>query len=219
MGVEINLLEKYPKTKRDVNSRKNHKTEKHQKIARKFDKDFFDGDRSTGYGGYYYNIKYWDKVVDDFINYYNLSEKSKILDIGCGKGFMLYDFKRKLKDISVTGLDISQYAINNSIEDLKSDLIVGNAKNLPFQDNSFDLVISITTIHNLENNDLRNSLNEITRVTKKNSFITVDAYRNAYEKEIMYNWNLTAKTILHVEEWKKLFAETEYNGDYFWFTP
>ena len=78
MGIEINLLKKYPKTKRDIDSRKNDKTEKHQKIARKFDKDFFDGDRSTGYGGYYYNIKYWDKVVDDFIYYYNLSDKSKI---------------------------------------------------------------------------------------------------------------------------------------------
>ena len=219
MGVEINLLEKYPKTKRDINSRKNDKTEKHQKIARKFDKDFFDGDRSTGYGGYYYNIKYWDKVVDDFINYYNLSEKSKILDIGCGKGFMLYDFKRKLKDISVTGLDISQYAINNSIEDLKSDLIVGNAKNLPFQDNSFDLVISITTIHNLENNDLRNSLNEITRVTKKNSFITVDAYRNEQEKERMEAWNLTAKTMMHVDQWKEFFKDTGYTGDFYWFIP
>ena len=219
MGIEINLLKNYPKTKRDINSRKKDKTIEYQKIARKFDKKFFDGNRSTGYGGYYYNIKYWDKVVDDFISYYNLSHKSKILDVGCGKGFMLYDFKRKINNISIKGVDISEYAIENSLEEVKEDLIVGNATSLPFKDNFFDLVISITTIHNLENQYLKESLNEITRVSKKNSFITVDAYRNEDEKKIMYDWNLTAKTILHVDEWRRLFSKTEYNGDYYWFTP
>ena len=219
MGIEINLLERYPKTKRDINSRKNEKTKEHQNIARKFDKEFFDGDRSTGYGGYYYNIKYWDKVVDDFINHYDLNEGSKILDVGCGKGFMLYDFKRKIKNLNIKGLDISNYAIQNSLEDVKKDLIVGNACELPYENNSFDLVISITTIHNLENHDLKKSLTEINRVSKKNAFITVDAFRNEKEKEIMFDWNLTAKTILHVNDWKNLFLETGYKGDYYWFTP
>ena len=219
MGIEIDLLKNYPKTKRDINSRVKDKTIEHQKIARKFDIDFFDGDRNTGYGGYYYNIKYWDKVVDDFINYYNLSDTSKILDVGCGKGFMLYDFKRKINNILVKGLDISEYAIKNSLEEVREDLIVGNATHLPFEDDYFDLVISITTIHNLENEYLKKSLNEISRVSKKNSFITVDAYRNEDEKKIMHDWNLTAKTILNVDEWKKLFSETGYKGDYYWFTP
>jgi SAM-dependent methyltransferase len=219
MGIEINLLEKYPKTKRDINSRKNMKTLDHQNIARKFDREFFDGDRTTGYGGYYYNIIYWDKVVEDFINFYDLSDNSRILDIGCGKGFMLYDFKRKLNNISISGIDISKYAIENSLEEVKEHLTVGNATSLPFDDNYFDLVISITTIHNLQNKELKKSLTEISRVSKKNAFITVDAYRDEIEKKIMFDWNLTAKTILHVEDWKNLFSETRYTGDYYWFTP
>ena len=56
------------------------------------DQDFFDGDRKYGYGGYNYNSKYWSEVVKDFKNFYKLSDGSSILDVGCGKGFMLFDF-------------------------------------------------------------------------------------------------------------------------------
>lgn len=219
LGIEIDLLEKYPKSKRNLDERSTNKTEKDRLIARKFGKDFFDGDRKHGYGGFNYNAKYWSEVVKTFQNYWNLSKNSSILDIGCAKGFMLYDFISLIPDIKVKGIDISPYAIENSMPSVKKYLSVCDAKKLPFLDNSFDYVISINTIHNLVKNDCAKALKEIQRVSKCGSFITVDAYRNETEKERMYKWNLTAKTIMSVDEWKIFFAENGYTGDYYWFIP
>ena len=219
IGNEIDLLSKYPKPTRDILKRGQAKTFEQQELARKFDKDFFDGDRNNGYGGYYYNERFWINVVPDFIKFYNLKDGDKILDIGCGKGFMLYDFKKANSNFEVEGIDISEYAIKNSKTEVKDYLKVGDAKTLEYPDKYFDLVISITTVHNLELEDCKKGLKEIERVSKKNKFITVDAYSNEKEKELMYAWNLTAKTILHTEEWKKLFIETSYTGDFYWFKP
>jgi len=219
MGKEINLLENYPKTKRDVKERGNTKTEEDRKIARKFGKEFFDGDRRHGYGGFSYHPRFWENVIPTFQKQYNLSSNSTILDVGCAKGFMLYDFSRLIPGIKITGIDISEYAIQNAEERVKPFLKISNAKKLPYEDKSFDLVISINTIHNLERNDLIIALKEIQRVSKKHAFITVDAYKSEEEKNLMYDWNLTAKTILHVDDWKKLFKECSYTGDYYWFMP
>jgi len=218
IGKEIDLLSKYPKQKRDVLKRGEAKTLEQQELARKFDKDFFDGDRNNGYGGYHYNERFWIKVVPDFIKFYNLKDGDKILDIGCGKGFMLYDFKKANSNFEVQGIDISEYAIKNAKPEVKDYLKIGDAKTLEYPDKYFDLAISITTVHNLELEDCKQGLREIERVSK-NKFITVDAYSNEKEKELMYAWNLTAKTILHTEEWKKLFMESGYTGDFYWFKP
>ena len=219
LGREINLLEKYPKSKRDISKRVNSKTHEQQLIARKFDKEFFDGDRNHGYGGYYYNDRFWTDVIKDFINYYGLKNGDKILDVGCGKGFMLYDFKKANPKLIVEGIDISDYAIENSKSEVKKFLKVGDARNLNYEDNSFDLVISITTVHNLNLIECKQAIMEIERVSQKHKFLTVDAYSNEQEKELMYSWNLTAKTMLHTEDWKKLLLEAKYTGDFFWFKP
>tara|TARA_Y100001958_G_C21097915_1_gene448867 strand:+ start:261 stop:932 length:672 start_codon:yes stop_codon:yes gene_type:complete len=219
LGKEIDLLSKYPKSKRDVSKRGASKTIEQQNLARKFGKDFFDGDRDNGYGGYHYNEKFWKNVIPDFIKYYNLKDGDRILDIGCGKGFMLFDFKKANPKFEIEGIDISNYAIDNCKPEIKKFLKVGDAKKLNYDDNSFDLVISITTIHNLDVNECKKSLQEIERVSKKHKFITVDAFSNDEEKELMYAWNLTAKTILHTEKWKELFLEIGYSGDYYWFKP
>lgn len=219
MGKEIDLLAKYPKPKRNLEERAALKTPEERATARLFGKEFFDGDRKHGYGGYYYNPKYWSNVVPEFKKYWQLSEQSSLLDVGCGKGFMLYDFIRLIPGILVKGVDISDYAIKNCHEEMKNFLQVGNAKKLEFKDNAYDYVISINTIHNLELEECKIAIKEISRVAFKGSFITVDAYRDQKEKKRMYDWNLTAKTILSVDEWKKLFKELDYNGDYYWFIP
>lgn len=217
--MEIDLLENYPKAKRNVKERGATKTEEDRAIARKFGKEFFDGDRKTGYGGFSYHPRFWQPVVPTFQKHYQLNEHSSVLDVGCAKGFMLHDFCELIPGITVKGVDVSSYAIENAMEDVKPHVSVADARELPFEDNSFDLVISINTIHNLEKEDLIIALKEIQRVSRKHGFITVDAYRNEEEKELMYAWNLTAKTILSVAEWKQLFAEAGYTGDYFWFIP
>ena len=219
MGKKIDLLKEYPKSNRNVNDRGSKKTKKDREIARKFDKNFFDGDRRHGYGGYSYHPKFWSGVVETFKNYWNLSPESTVLDVGCGKGFMLYDLKKITKSNYLKGIDISEYAINNSLEEVTHSLSIADAKKIPFPDNSFDVVISINTIHNLEKSDCAKALNEISRVSKKHSFITVDAYRNEEEKKRMFNWNLTAKTIMSEDEWEIFFKENNYDGDYYWFIP
>jgi len=219
MKKEINLLKNYPKTKRNLNQRLISKTPKNRKIARKFGKDFFDGKRQHGYGGFEYNPKFWKKVIPDLIKHWSLNKKSSFLDVGCAKGFMLYDLKKKIPEIKINGVDISKYAIRNSKKEIKKYLKVANAIKLPFKSSSFDVVISINTIHNLPLKDCKKAILEIQRVSKKNCFITVDAYRNKNERKKMFAWNLTAKTILSVNKWKKLFKDIGYKGDYYWFIP
>lgn len=219
MGREINVLENYPKTKRNVKERGAEKTETDRAIARQFGVDFFDGERRYGYGGFSYQARFWQPVIPDFQRMYGLSARSKILDIGCAKGFMLHDFRLLIPGIEVQGIDISEYAISHAQEEVKRFVQVADARSLPYPSKYFDLVISINTIHNLHREDLKRALCEIERVSLGNSFITVDAYRNDEERELMFAWNLTAKTILHVEEWKELFEEVGYTGDYFWFIP
>jgi ubiquinone/menaquinone biosynthesis C-methylase UbiE len=217
--VKINLLKHYPKTKRNLFKRLTNKTEAARRVARKFGKDYFDGDRDHGYGGFNYNKKFWSTVVKDIKNHYKLSNNSKILDIGCAKGFLIFDFKKILPKAEIIGIDISKYAIKNSKKEVKKFLKYGNAKNLKFKDNYFDLVLSINTIHNLNKNDCAKALKEIDRVTKKNAFITVDAFKNLKEKKRMFAWNLTAKTIMHESKWVKFFKKNNYNYDYYWFKP
>jgi ubiquinone/menaquinone biosynthesis C-methylase UbiE len=219
MGSEIDLMEKYPRAKRNVEARGQQKTEADRVLARQFGEAFFDGTRDHGYGGFNYNSKYWQPVIPDFQQYYDLNADSSVLDIGCAKGFMLHDFQELIPGIEVRGLDISEYAIKNTIESVKPYCQTGCATKLPFDDNSFDTIISITTLHNLERDDLAQSLREIERVKRKHSFITLDAYRNDEERERMEAWNLTAKTMMHVDEWKQFFKEVGYTGDYYWFIP
>jgi SAM-dependent methyltransferase len=219
MGKEIDLMVNYPKAKRNLEQRAAEKTDGERSIARQFGKDFFDGDRRYGYGGYSYHSRFWEPVIPTFKEFYNLTAESRILDVGCGKGFMLYDFAQLIPEIMVAGVDISEYAIANAKEEVKPFVKVGDARELPFENDSFDLVISITTVHNLEREGCKKSLQELERVSSGGKFITVDAYFNDEEKKRMDMWNLTALTYMHTDEWKDFFEEAGYTGDYHWFIP
>jgi len=217
--TEIDLMVRYPKTKRDTIIRERvtvSEAERH--IARQFGKEYFDGPRRLGMGGYCYNPKYFKPVVEDMIKYYDLTSKSSVLDVGCSKGFMLYDFMEALPGITVAGIDISDYCIENAMEKVKPYIKKASCDNLPFEDRSFDLVVSIATIHNLDVEGVKRSLREIMRVSRKHAFIKVNAYRTEEERISLENWNLVAKTILSVEEYLKVFQEVGYAGDYYWFT-
>lgn len=219
MGVEIDLLANYPKPNRDVAARGAAKTEADREVARRFDKDFFDGDRRTGYGGFTYHPRFWQPVIPTLQSYFNLTAGSSLLDVGCAKGFMMHDVAALIPGITVKGIDVSAYAVEHAIESMRPHVSVADARALPFADKSFDVVISINTIHNLERANLVKALREIERVNRRGAFITVDAYRTDEERRRMEAWNLTARTILPVEGWKELFAEAGYTGDYYWFIP
>jgi SAM-dependent methyltransferase len=219
VGREIDLLANYPRTKRNVEERGATKTEAVRSVARKFGQEFFDGDRQYGYGGFKYFPRFWQPVIPTFQSHFGLTAASSLLDVGCAKGFMLHDLAELIPGIEVHGVDISEYAIEHAMDDMKPHVQVADAKALPFAENSFDVVISINTIHNLEQDECAQALREIERVSNKGAFVTVDAYRNEQEKERMFAWNLTAKTIMSVDEWVAFFDKVGYTGDYFWFVP
>jgi ubiquinone/menaquinone biosynthesis C-methylase UbiE len=219
MGVEVDLLQHYPKISRNLEARVADKSDEARAIAREFGEEFFDGDRKFGYGGFRYDQKYWSPVIPDFEAHFGSLSGKSVLDVGCAKGFMLHDLQRLVPGVEVAGIDISNYAIQNSLPEVKQFLQVADAKDLPFKDKSFDVVISINTIHNLDLENCKQALREISRVSKGRSFVTVDAYSNDEEQARMLAWNLTAKTILSVEDWIELFDEVGYEGDYFWFIP
>lgn len=215
--AETNLLDLYPTSKRPIEERGRLVSEGNRRVARQFDKEYFDGDRLFGYGGYHYNPRFWQATVQRFRDHYRLTEGSRVLDVGCAKGFMLHDFKQLMPGLTVAGIDISAYAVANAIETVRPNLRIGNAKDLPYKNHSFDLVIAVNTIHNLPLEDCKQALREIQRVTCRYAFITVDAWRTEAERLNLMKWNLTALTYMHVDEWEKLFDEVGYTGDYYWF--
>jgi protein-L-isoaspartate(D-aspartate) O-methyltransferase len=183
-------------------------------LAKQFDFDYWDGDRRICYGGYRYLEGRWEKVARAMVDHYNLPPKPKILDIGCGKAFLLYDFLKVIPDAEIYGIDISPYAIANSKEEIRDRLQVGNATQLPWPDDYFDLVISITTLHNLHAYDLDPALREMERVGKANKYLCVESYRNEQEKANLLYWQVTCEAFNTPQEWEWWFKQTGYSGDH-----
>ena len=207
----------HKRTERDYLSRVNDSEfpkAKAAELAKKFSKDYWDGDRRICYGGYHYLEGRWEKVARAITEHYPLPDNPKILDIGCGKGFLLYDFLKVIPDAEIYGIDISDYAIANSKPEIRDRLQVGNAINLPWEDNSFDLVISITTLHNLHAYDLDLALREMERVGKLNKYLCVESYRNEQEKVNLLYWQVTCEAFNTPEEWHWWFKQTGYTGDH-----
>ncbi len=213
--AEIDFVSQiHKKTKRDYLARVNEfpKAEA-ARIAGRFDKDYWDGDRKVGYGGMRYDGR-WRVVADAMAKHYGIKPGDKILDVGCGKGFLLYDFTQSVPGVEVRGLDISSYAIQNSKEEVRPFLDVGHANHLPYPDASFDFVISITTLHNLFCYDLDKALREIQRVGKRHKYICVEAYRKEEEKANLLYWQLTCRAFHTPAEWEWIFSQAGYDGDY-----
>jgi protein-L-isoaspartate(D-aspartate) O-methyltransferase len=202
------------RTKRDYLKRVNEfpKAEV-AKIAKKFDFDYWDGDRRFGYGGYHYDGR-WRDVAEAIVRHYGVRSGDRVLDVGCGKGFLLYDLQQTVPGLNIRGIDISLYAIEHAKEEVRSFLQVGNAVALPFEDHSFDLVLSITTLHNLHCYDLDRALREIERVGKRHKYIVVESYRNEEEKANLLYWQLTCESFFTPEEWDWWFKHCGYNGDH-----
>lgn len=208
------ITQNHNKTKRDYLARVNEAPKAQvATIASQFEEDYWDGERKYGYGGYYYDGR-WQAVAKKLIDHYNLKPGDKILDVGCGKGFLLYDLSIAVPGIEVKGIDISSYAIENAKEEIKDKLIAGNASSLPFKDNEFDLIISLNTLHNLPCYMLEKALKEMERVGKKNKYLVVESYRNEDEKVNLLYWQLTCKSFFSPDEWQWWFKHCNYNGDH-----
>ena len=204
-------------TKRDYLGRVNDAEfpkAKAAELAKKWDYDYWDGDRRINYGGYKYIEGRWEKVARAMVDHYQLPRAPKILDVGCGKGYLLFDFLKVVEDAEITGIDISEYAIGNAKEEIKDRLQIGNATNLPWPDDHFDLVVSTNTFHCLHNYELDRALSEVERVGKRNKYICVESYRDEGEKANLLYWQVTCESFCTPEEWEWWFEQTGYQGDH-----
>jgi protein-L-isoaspartate(D-aspartate) O-methyltransferase len=201
-------------TKRDYLARVNEYPKAEAiKIAKRFDEAFWDGDRKFGYGGYSYDGR-WRAVADKMAGYYELKAGDRVLDVGCGKGFLLYELTQVVPGLQVAGIDISEYAIRNAKAEIQPFLQVADAVQLPFEDDSFELVLSLNTLHNLYCYDLDKALREIERVGSCDKYLVVESYRSEAEKVNLMYWVLTGECFFTPEEWLWWFGRAGYQGDH-----
>jgi ubiquinone/menaquinone biosynthesis C-methylase UbiE len=215
MGKEIDLLRSLPKTRRNIEKRAEAKDEELIRISRKFDVEYWDGDRKYGYGGYRYDGR-WRSVARDLIAHFGLKPGMRVLDVGCGKGFLVKDLMLDCPGLEAFGLDISRYALMHCEKEVVGRLHLGDAVSLPFPDGSFDCVISLNTIHNLARDDVVVAMREIQRLSGGRAFVQVDSYRTPEEREIAVSWIITARFHDYPDGWLKAYAEAGYTGDYYW---
>lgn len=201
-------------TKRDYVARVvQHDKAQCSEKAIQYGRDYWDGERQYGYGGYKYDGR-WKPVAEAMIKHYGLKPGDSILDVGCGKGYLLYELMKLLPGSKVAGLDISEYAIANAKEEIKPFLTQGSAVSLPYPDKSFDFVYSLITFHNLYNYELKPALQEVERVGRGAKHIAVESYRNEREKANLLYWQLTCRSFYTPKEWEWFMKESGYTGDY-----
>jgi len=211
---EVNLLDRYPHAKRDIASRA-AAVPSQRDVAKLFGKEYFDGDRGQGYGGYRYDGR-WVPIAKRMRDFYGLRARHRILDVGCAKGFLLHDFRQVVPGVRVVGVDISEYAIVHAMDDVGPFLVLGTADALPFADGAFDLVVSINTVHNLERPRCVQALRELMRVSRRSAYLQVDSWLTEEQRQKFERWQLTALTYSDPDGWRKLMAEAGYSGEYYW---
>jgi len=213
--AEVNLLDKLPKGKRKVHARAEAKTADVIAKSREYGEQYFDGPRDYGYGGYRYDGR-WVPVAEDMVQHFHLKPGDRVLDVGCAKGFLVKDLMNVCPGLEVFGLDISEYALMHCEPEVIGRLHLGNAMKLPFPDKSFQAVISLNTIHNLDRSHAAIAIREIERLAPGKGFIQVDSYHTPEQKAVFEDWVLTAKFHDYPEGWIQLFTEVGYTGDYYW---
>ena len=215
MGKLLNIVSSLHKsTSRDYLSRMLDDKVDCMKISKDFGKEYWDGDRRYGYGGYLYMPGRWKPIAEELIRIYGLHSGSKVLDIGCGKAYLLYEMKLLIPDLHVIGIDSSEYCLENAKVEMLPFIFKHDAKEyLPFKDNEFDLVISLGTLHNLRIPFLKIALSEMERVGN-NGYLMLESYRNEIELFNLQCWALTAESFFDQDEWIWLYQNFGYYGDY-----
>jgi SAM-dependent methyltransferase len=213
--AEVNLLAQLPKSERNVNARAEAKTPDIIALSRQYGQLYFDGPRTYGYGGYRYDGR-WIPVAEDIVKHFNLKPGNRVLDVGCAKGFLVKDLMKACPGLEAFGLDISEYALLNCEPEVVGRLHLGSAEKLPFPDKSFDAVISINTIHNLDRPDVIRAVHEIERLAPGRGFIQVDSYHTPEQRALFLEWVLTAQFHDYPDGWARAFKEAGYTGDWYW---
>lgn len=210
------LVDLHTSTERDYFQRMSKDKPSQMDVAAQFEKDYWDGDRSHGYGGYTYDGR-WKSFAIKLIEEYKLDNHSSVIDLGCGKAFLLYELTQLLPGITVHGIDISNHAIHDCKEDMSNYLRKADLNNPEifeaYKDQQYDLAISLMTFHNLELPELETAIKETKRISKK-SYIAVESYRNWTELSHLQCWALTCKSFFSPRGWEHIFKKCEFDRDY-----
>ena len=215
MGRQVDLLRGLPRARRNVQARKDGKSEDVVRISSEFGEMYFDGPREYGYGGYRYDGR-WVPVARDIIAHFGLKPGDRVLDVGCAKGFLVKDLLTECPGLDVYGIDVSTYALMHCEPEVIGRLHRGSAEDLPFPDGSFDAVISINTVHNLDRAGCVTALREMERLAPGRGFLQVDSYRTPEQRALFVDWVLTARFHDYPDGWQTVFRESGYAGDYHW---
>ena len=183
------------------------------RVAKRFDHEYWDGDRRYGYGGYHYDGR-WRPVAREIAHHYQLKSGDRVLEVGCGKAYLLYELIQEVPGLEVCGIDVSEYALLHAKEEVRPHLQIANAAQLPYDGDRFDLVLSISTLHNLLAFELEAALKEIVRVGRGRGYLVVESYRNEEEKANLLYWQLTCEAFFTPEEWAWWYERCGYTGDY-----
>ena len=213
--AEINLLSRYPRSKRNISARAQAQSPENVARSREYGHAYFDGTRDTGYGGYRYDGR-WVPIAEDMVKHFALKPGQRVLDVGAAKGFLVKDLIKVCPGLEAFGLDISEYAVMNCEPEMIGRLHLGDCRKLPVPDGSFDAVIAINVVHNVDRDECVQAIREVQRVSRGRAYIQVDSYRTPAERELFLSWVLTACTHHYPEGWRELFAEAGSTGDYYW---
>jgi SAM-dependent methyltransferase len=213
--AEVDLLRALPRTKRNIQRRKDAKDPAVVAISKQYGEMYFDGPRDYGYGGYRYDGR-WLPVARDIVDHFDLKPGMRVLDIGCAKGFLVKDLMLACPGLEAFGLDISHYALMHGEPEVIGRLHLGTAEKLVFPDHSFDCVLCLNTVHNFPRPRAIKVMQEIERVSGGRAFVQVDSYHTPEQKEIFESWVLTAEFYDYPQGWIELFREAGYTGDYYW---
>lgn len=213
--AEVNLLRALPQPKRNIEKRAAAQTPENIAISRQYGREYFDGPREVGYGGYRYDGR-WIPVARDMVAHFGLKAGDRVLDVGCAKGFLVHDLMKVCPGLEAFGLDISEYALMNCMPEVVGRLHLGSADKLPFPDGSFSAVISLNTIHNLTRDRAVVAVREVERLAPGRGFIQVDSYHTHEQRELFLSWVLTAKFHDYPAGWLEVFKEAGYTGDHYW---
>lgn len=210
---EFNALAGYPEPKnprvadpgeRDIHARI---------IASSREKEFFDGERKYGYGGFNYDGR-WQQIARNIMEFYQLPPNAKILQILCEKGFLLHDFKTQFPQTTVIGTETSQYAKENAMATVKDNIVNAHVTKLPFKDNEFDFIIAIGALYIVPLSETIQGIREIERVGKGKSFITLASGENEREIQVFRDWSLLSSSVHLKQDWLEVLKHAGYRGDY-----